>query len=299
MERSPRSRNWVFTLNNYTDEDEDKIQHLATTYTLYGREVAPETGTPHLQGFLCFINPIRRSSLVRWLPRAFLSPANGSPEENELYCKKSGNYFEAGTRPRTSAEAGAKGGTQKGINYRECIAKAESGDLGWIKENEPKLYLLAKPKLESLFDPHHTPLDGSLLHEWWYGPTGSGKSKLLWELYPKHFPKLINKWWDGYKHEEVVAIEEWSPDCEKTTQALKRWADRYPFPGEIKGGLIKGLRPKKLIVLSNYTIEDSQAARFRHAWFTNPPEETSEDHHSADDEESVDLSFLDGCFDDL
>lgn len=67
--------------------------------------------------------------------------------------------------------------------------------------------------------------------------------------------KRINKWWDGYKRQEVVAIEEWSPEAKLTAQSLKQWADHYPFQGEIKGGSMQGLRPRKLIVLSNYTIE--------------------------------------------
>ena len=135
------------------------------------------------------------------------------------------------------------------------IDHAEAGDLEWIKSNDPHAYVQLKPRLESLYAPTITPLDGELLHEWWVGPSGSGKSRLLWELYPDHFAKGINKWWDGYKHECVVAIEEWSPDNQLTAQSLKKWADRYPFPGEIKGGLMTRLRPQKIIVLSNYTLE--------------------------------------------
>jgi len=54
----------------------------------------------------------------------------------------------------------------------------------------------------------------------------------------------------------VVAIEEWSPKNECTGAYLKIWADRYPFTAQIKGGSLTKARPIKLIVLSNYSIED-------------------------------------------
>jgi len=99
-------------------------------------------------------------------------------------------------------------------------------------------------------------LDGELLHEWWIGPTGSGKSRLAWEVYPEHYQKQLNKWWDGYTNENIVVIEEWSPKNEVSGSQLKIWADRYPFPGQIKGGTLQKIRPRKIIVLSNYTISE-------------------------------------------
>lgn len=136
----------------------------------------------------------------------------------------------------------------------------------------------------------------------------------------------VNKWWDGYRHETVVAIEEWSPDSSLTAQALKRWADRYPFTGEIKGGVLQKLRPRKIIVLSNYTLEQCfprpedleplkrrftvvnfpegvQRANFRAAWFNTPPDtpgDSSEDAQMStqssvgliDDLPILDFSYL-------
>lgn len=63
-----------------------------------------------------------------------------------------------------------------------------------------------------------------------------------------------NKWWDHYRGEEVVIIEELSPKFEMLAEFLKDWADHYAFIGESKGGS-KWLRPKKIIVCSNYPIE--------------------------------------------
>ena len=93
-------------------------------------------------------------------------------------------------------------------------------------------------------------------NEWWTGKTGTGKSKKLWEMYPDHFAKSLNKWWDHYNGEETVAIEEWSPKNELSAANLKIWSDRYPFTGEIKGGVIRNIRPVRIIVLSNFTMEE-------------------------------------------
>lgn len=74
-------------------------------------------------------------------------------------------------------------------------------------------------------------------------------------MYPDHYAKELNKWWDGYEGQDVVAIEEWCPKNECTASFLKIWADRYPFPAQIKGGSLRQIRPKKVIVLSNYEME--------------------------------------------
>jgi len=249
-------RGWCFTLNNYTLLDEDLIKTTLKSYAryiVYGREIAPDTGTPHLQGYVYFHNQRQRKAVSRLLPRARVEPANGSGAQNRVYCTKDGDFWEHGDVPMEREMARLKGGAGNAARYAKAIADARVGRLDDIERDDPQLYLTHGPRLESLYAPNTVPLDGNLLHEWWVGPSGSGKSKLLWELYPDHFAKALNKWWDGYKHEEVVAIEEWAPKNDCTASSLKKWADRYPFPGEIKGGCKQRLRPKKIIVLSNYT----------------------------------------------
>jgi len=256
MSYTSKYRGWCFTLNNYNQVDEDHIQSTIkqqARYIVYGREIGPDNGVPHLQGYIYFENQRQRKAVARLLPKAYLTPANGTAQESRDYCTKDGDYFEYGDIPMERSMAQRKGGAGNAARYAKAIEEAERGDFDATKRDDPQLFLLHGVRLESLYAPNTVPLDGELLHEWWVGPSGTGKSRLLWELYPNHFAKNINKWWDGYKRQDVVAIEEWSPKNDCTASSLKIWADRYPFKGEIKGGCIQKVRPTKIIVLSNYS----------------------------------------------
>lgn len=249
-----RSRTWCFTLNNYTPEEEEGCRLIETVYTIFGKEVG-EKGTPHLQGYLSFKNKKSLAQLKKLLPRAHLAQAKADAIKNQVYCSKEGDVYEKGTPPATQEEKGERGKAA----MREIIKRARENDEAWLEENHPAEYYhhLAtfrshkKPKTEVMsYDNEDTP------HEWWVGPTGTGKSKKLWEEYPDHYRKDQNRWWCGYTGQDVVAIEEASPKTmEHCASRLKQWADRYPFDGEIKGGKMHGLRPNKVIVLSNYTID--------------------------------------------
>lgn len=218
-------------------------------YYIYGEEIGEE-GTPHLQGYVRFKNARTLKVMKKALHRAHLEIAKGSPFQNYQYCSKQGITTEHGERPTKPGESSKK-------MWRECLQWAESGELERIRDEYPNIYFLHFNKLIGFRRRSLGILSGDLLNEWWYGPTGSGKSRRLWDLYPDHYGKALNKWWDGYEDQDVVAIEEMDPDHGKYLgHFIKVWADRYPFSPEIKGAHMKRIRPKKIIVLSNYTIDE-------------------------------------------
>lgn len=243
-----RSRSWCFTLNNWTEADIQFLSTVPATYVVYGKEIAPTTSTPHLQGYIQ-LKEAKTLLAMRTMmgPRYHLEARQGTTKQAIDYCKKDGIFTEHGKISVRDAKDDCWG---------DCIRLAEAGDMTTIKSEYPRIFLTHFKTIMSIRAFNSTPLDGALEHEWWYGPTGTGKSRKAWADYPQHYSKAVNKWWDGYYGEEVVVIEEWEPKNEMTAAKLKIWADRYPFPAEIKGGTLSKVRPRKIIVTSNYTIDE-------------------------------------------
>lgn len=117
----------------------------------------------------------------------------------------------------------------------------------------------------------------SLESEWHVGPTGVGKSSSVRRRFPDAYIKGINKWWDGYKGQETVLLEDLSPEHAFLIPHLKRWGDHYAFSAEVKGGSML-LRPRRVIVTSQYRIseiatrmEDSSALERRFTVHVHQP----------------------------
>lgn len=246
-----RSRSYCFTLNNYTEDEEKNVIKLngVATYVCYGREVG-ESGTPHLQGFVQFASGKSLSAAKRALPRAHLEVRKGSITQAVEYCQKDGDFHEVGTRPLDSAGKGSNE-KERWENVRE-LARA-----GRVEEIDADVYVRFYGTLRRIAKDHMaavSDLEGCC-GEWYWGVPGAGKSYIARQENPGAYLKMANKWWDGYQGEDVVIMDE----CELSAgnwagHHLKIWADRYAFIAEIKGEA-RRIRPKKIIVTSNYSLE--------------------------------------------
>jgi hypothetical protein len=108
----PRAKNWCFTLNNYTPEDVDRLlQPIAgVEYLIFGREVS-STGTPHLQGFVCFRSRKRLSQTLAVVGVAHCTVTR-SVEKSIEYCKKDDDFSEVGIPPQPSPQGTKKGNSE-------------------------------------------------------------------------------------------------------------------------------------------------------------------------------------------
>lgn len=65
-----------------------------------------------------------------------------------------------------------------------------------------------------------------------------------------YYDKLLNKWWEDYKGEPNVLIDDIGPECIKADH-VKRWLDKRKFKAEIKYGSVN-IRPEIIVITSNY-----------------------------------------------
>lgn len=95
----PRAKSWCFTLNNYTPADVDRLstQIPGVEYLIFGKEVGA-SGTPHLQGTVCFQSRKRLSQVIAVLGQCHCSVTRSLLQSIE-YCKKENDFVEWGSIP--------------------------------------------------------------------------------------------------------------------------------------------------------------------------------------------------------
>lgn len=250
-----KARGWCFTINNPREEDIERLKGLkylpsSVKYIICGTEVGCEEETEHIQGYIKLCHPITFSRAKKLLgDRAHIEIQKGTDTQAADYCKKDGDYWEHGEAPQAKVNTKQK--------WQEIIKHSRAGELDKLEEKYPYVLFSMKAKVLSMRERPSRTLQGELEHEWWVGESGTGKSREFRSLYTEQgfYFKQANKWWDNYQDEEVVLIEELSPIHECLATHMKIWCDRYDFSGEIKGGIIQRIRPRKIVVLSNYEID--------------------------------------------
>lgn len=245
MPQGKQSKHWCFTINNPIPLD--AIDIFLVDYIVLGNEICPTTGTPHIQGYIIFKTKKRLTQTSKILPRARLAIKyeDSTPKQASDYCKKDGNFLEYGVLPI--------GNSSHNI-WEAAKQSAIEGNFDEIPANMLIRYYHNFKRLHQ--DNPQIPKNLEKLDNVWIiAPTGYGKSWYARHKWPDHYDKPPNKWYVGYKGQTTLLLDDFGPkQCYYLGWYIKRWADVYPFPIETKGGG-KDIRPKHIIITSNYTIE--------------------------------------------
>lgn len=178
---------------------------------------------------------------------------------NLEYCSKEGTFYEYGDRPLAQTEKGKKGAQF----YVDVLNEAENNNLKKIRQDAPAFYF---DKIK-LLEYHRTraatkPAELDKLENYWiWGSTKTGKTlsvKIKYWGRPIYWKDPHNKWWDGYNDEEIVVLDDLDAKKSKDYMGefLKRWCGHEAFLAECKGGNTRYIRPKIMIVTSNWAPTD-------------------------------------------
>jgi hypothetical protein len=248
-----KARAFTFTLNNWTPAELDLILELNSKYIIIGDETG-ECGTPHLQGYVNFASSTSFNTIKHHIPRGHIEKAKGNARQNYEYCSKEKILFEAGTRP-------AQGKRTDIQTIKEYIEETDNPNMRDIILHHATSYQSIKTAEVMLkyLEPQRNPASPPQVL-WYYGATGTGKTRKAHEENPEAYIKdNSNKWWCGYDQHEVVIIDDMRHDTFEYHKLL-RLLDRYPNQVECKGGN-RQMVANKIIITSPYSPEQMFAGR--------------------------------------
>lgn len=234
LPQSPPACKWCITWNNYPEDwisSMEPILKLCKGYVL-GKEIAPTTGTPHIQGFLDFKTktrwtPFKDIGISKWIK------AKGSVKSNVIYCSKSNDV----------------------ISYGTCKIEMP------YKEEIPEMYEWQKELIRILEQPR----DNRTIYWLWEEMGCRGKTCMQKWIYT-HMEKvcaLSGKASDmkngiiQYQEKnsylpEIVLMN--IPRCQDTDhvswQGIEEIKDMFFFSGKYEGGMVCGPSPH-VVIFSN------------------------------------------------
>lgn len=235
-----KAKNWCFTLNNPTIDENEIVERFEASqelqYLVFQME-AGQQGTPHYQGYVILSARKRLAFLKEILREAHWEVAKGTPKQNRDYCTKPdgriGEPVEVGIFPET------------GQGKRSDLAELHSALKNGLRQDEyrdlffeqfiryPNLvenYCLAGIKPRSPSERTRCVL--------YLGPPGTGKSTLA-DAHARSlglgvFRKSPGRWWDGYRGEKAVVFDDFRGSSLSFTD-FKLTVDRFPLRVEVKG----------------------------------------------------------------
>ena len=253
-----KTRGFVITDWNVdkTQEDFDAIRaDNDIEYVGYGLERCPTTGREHFQAFAYFIserstskNNLKKIGEMWGETRCNVLPMRGSFRQNELYCSKESDLIHSGIPPNQ----GARGDIRENIRLIS-ERKLTADDIALLDPVSYNLYKKTYEKAEELAN-RNIYRQEMTQGIWYWGEAGTGKSHNAFENYdPKTtYVKSAEDWWDGYKGQEIVIINEFREDSghKINWEYLMELTDKYPLNVKRRGREPTPFLAKKLIITS-------------------------------------------------
>lgn len=237
--RNVRCRAWCFTS---FEQDPPIFDVALMDYMVFQREVCPRTQREHWQSFVVFKNRLGLAGAKRetGCPSAHFETCRAQTfEQAALYCKKADTRKE-GTEPQEFGELPAGRAGQGARTDLSVFAKAitESKSIGDLIEQYPSECVRFSSSLFRLRAFQKPPAREAVKTFVFYGPTGTGKTHLAFELAPDAYRVMYGNcgtWFDGYDGQETIILDEFD-GTQMCISKLLQICDKYKYRIEFKGG---------------------------------------------------------------
>lgn len=246
-----KTKYYCFTLNNYTDAEEAELRALIpdqARYLCYGKEVS-ESGTPHLQGYIEFINRKTLRGCVRLCPRGSFFRRRGTAVEAKTYCEKENDFHEFGEwNPQTP-------GRRNDLAEIQTLIETGSDEKSIADEyfQQWVIYRRSFKRYRELCTPPRSRPELQCVLLW--GESGVGKSSYVCSRFPDAWISSdpVLQWFDGYDGQSTVLIDDFTGEC--PFRFLLRILDIYRLRVPVKGGFV-AFNPTRIFITSNLDVDD-------------------------------------------
>lgn len=241
-----KSKYFCFTLNNYRPGDVELLTFRLSqncSYFVVGRETG-ESGTRHLQGYFELLNRARLSTIKTRLGFAglHLECRRGSASQASEYCKKDGDYYEFGTISRSEQ------GRRTDIEALHRSLQEKKG-LREISDEHFGSFLKYRRSIYAYRSIHAGQRDWVCSVVVYWGRTGTGKTRNVFDNNESVWVYPGGGWFDGYDGDQIVLFDDFSGSEFKIGYLLKL-LDRYPMQVPIKGDFVSWV-PTEIYITSN------------------------------------------------
>lgn len=216
------AKSFKITDFNVSDQRVQMYRDLVCNELAIGYGTCPSTERKHLQVYVTFKKTQRLATLARKLSATC-----------QIARRQDWNYEIMETDGYEIIHRGEQG---KRTDIEDAIVTLREEGLKAVQKQYPAVYIKFHSGIEKLSMTYEKQRDFVPIVKWIYGPTGTGKTRMVHESEPDLFVcNESNQWWDGYINQEAVLIDDFRADFCKFHVLLKI-LDRYPHKVAVKGG---------------------------------------------------------------
>lgn len=222
-------KRWCFTVQNPGDwvpELKDGFEYMC-----YQLEIAPSTGTPHLQGYVRFSTKKRMQTVKNWFGHEMnLMAAKGNEAQNKTYCSKAESRAPGAEFKEYGNFDGDEGKQGKRSDLAPVVAAVKEGKtLTEIAQEHSEEFIRygkgIRDLMHQILPPPAAEREVTVLVLW--GATGLGKTHRVRHAFPDVYDvKPGRDPWGMYSAAKVIFFDEFDSERWSITD-MNRYLDKW------------------------------------------------------------------------